>query len=332
MVSFHKCEVQREACCPVRAHLAAGLVLFVALSWHLPGQTILPPPSDAYAKASESARDGRYHDAELALRVLVQQQPASTEAHFLLGYVLFREREPVESLAEYTAGARLRPPTSEELTVVASDYILLKDYTDAERWLLLATQHKPEDPVAWYLLGRSQYNEDHEADALESFKRCISLRPRDIRAEYNAGLAYEKLGRLEDAERAYTTAIEWQEGALVQDPQPYLNLGMLLLSRQASQRALEALRQAVDAGKNNALANQELGLALEALGRHQDALVSLKRATELAPNAVPPHFFLGRVYRRLGKQDDAKAEFAAAARLARSRSDTATPNNDPLSP
>lgn len=269
---------------------------------------------------------GQFLAAESSLGDLLHAQPAAAEAHYLLAYVLFREHRATDSLAEYTAAARLRDPTSGDLIVVASDYILLKSYADAEHWLLLATARTPDDPNAWYLLGRTQYNQDHASEAMASFQRCLRLRPHDVRAEYNLGLAYEKLQRPGDAIAAYKTAIEWQQHEPRQDPQPFLDLGMLLLSQQHPREALEPLRKAVEAGPSNPLAHQELGLALEALGQYAEAVAPLRRAAELAPAAEQPHFMLGRIYRRLGRSSEAAVEFASVAHLAGSHSDTATPN------
>lgn len=267
-------------------------------------------------------------EAERDLRDALALDPSAMEAHFLLGYVLFRERRPSDSLAEYNAGARLRTPTADELLSVASDYILLKDLADAERSLLFATAHYPADPALWYLLGRTGYNQDHNADAAHAFSRTLGLRPRDVRAEYNLGLAFERLGRTEDAIRAYGTAISWQSTLSQPDPQPYLDLGSLLLREGKPAEALDPLGHAVRFGQRNPLAHQQLGLALEALGHYREAVAPLQQAAALASTAEQLHFFLGRIYRRLGQAVDSAREYAAASKLLGSHSNTATPNAD----
>ncbi len=285
-----------------------------------------PPPTLSTIRAQ--IEHGNLAGAEAALRRNLAAQPAGAEPHLLLGYVLFRQRRPAESLAEYTAAARLRPPSAADLTIVASDYILLKDYPDAERWLLRATSQDPTDAQLWYLLGRTRYMEDHAAAAVQAFTQCLKLHPDDARAEYNLGLAYERLDQPEKAAAAYRTAILWQQIAGIRDSQPYLDLGKLLLAQRHPEQALDPLEKAAAAGPENPLAQQELGAAYEALGRFAEAVAPLRRAADLAPTAEQPHFLLGRVLRHLGRTDDAKAEFAAVSRLAGSRSSTETPNSD----
>ena len=305
--------------------LAVALIQF-ATCW---GQTSSPkdaPPGSNLLEARRAIAMQDWETAERDLREVLRLQGASPDPHFLLGYVLFRQHHPTESLAEYTAGAHLRTPDADELIVVASDYILLKDYPDAERWLLHATEHWPANATAWYLLGRTQYNLDRAATAAASFRRSLELSPRDVRAEYNLGLALEKLDRPADAESAYQTAIAWQQGAPKRDSQPYLDLGMLLLSQHHADRALPALREAVALGPRNPLAYQELGLALDALGSSDEAIQALQKATTLAPDAEQPHFLLGRLLRRLGRANEAAAQFSEVQRITGSHSEKDTPN------
>ena len=302
------------------ACLLAGLL-------HVSGaQTAAPEPQTFLARAREQAAAQQWMSAEATVRLLLSQQPDNPEAQFLLGYVLFGEQRATESLAAYTAGAKLRTPAPDDVLVVASDYILLKDYPDAERWLRYVTDRAPGNATAWYLRGRTAYNQDRAAEAVEAFERCLALRPRDVRAEYNLGLAYERLQRTREAAAAYRAAILWQSGNSVQDSQPYLNLGTLLLSQSKAAEALDPLRHAVAFAPKNPLAQQQLGLALEAAGQDADALAALTRAVALAPEAEQPHFFLARLYRRLGRKTEAAAENATVARLLGSHSETATPN------
>jgi hypothetical protein len=46
--------------------------------------------------------------AESGPRDFLSREPRSAPAHFLLGYVLYREKKPEASLAEYTEGAKFR--------------------------------------------------------------------------------------------------------------------------------------------------------------------------------------------------------------------------------
>jgi tetratricopeptide (TPR) repeat protein len=269
-----------------------------------------------------------YIGADRVLRQTLARTPDSAEAHFLFGFTLFREHQPRQSLAEYTQGAKLRDPSPEDLLAVASDYIFLQDYTDAARWLTIVTQRAPKLSLAWYLLGRTEYNADHPADAERAFIACMRIDPRDVRAEYNLGLVYEQMQRPVEAIAAYKEAISWQQDATVKDPQPYLDLGMLLRHQGHVTEALPYLTTAARVSPLNPMAHQELGLVYEQIGKYEDAVGELKQAIALSPKIEALHFFLGRVYRRLGRGTEAAEEFSEAAKLSGSKSSDGVPNID----
>ncbi len=179
---------------PYAVFVTAALAFVFALHGTLQAQDAQPLAEvDLLQVAHQAIDKADWSAAERALRQLLAVTPEAIEPHYLLAHVLFREQRPADSLAEYTAAAKLRMPTADELTVVASDYVLLKDYADAERWLRYATERSPANVIAWYLLGRTQYKLDHAQDAVSSFRRCLALSPNNIRAEYNLGLALERL-------------------------------------------------------------------------------------------------------------------------------------------
>ncbi len=299
-----------------------------------PAQIFAPTPSasaDLAPPLHELALNHLAQAEQLVLRQ-IQLAPASPDARFLLGLILFREGRPKDSLAAYTAGAGLRTPSAADLATVASDYILLKDLPDAEKWLRYALTLTPADPHLWYLLGRTQYNEDRNADAVASLQHALRLAPPNspqaLRAQYNLGLAFERLGRPADAIAAYRAAIAAQANQPEQDPQPFLDLGTLLLAQNHPADALPLLDQAARLGPDNPLVFQQQGLALEALNRLPEAVTALQRAAALAPDSEQPHFFLARILRRLGRTSEANTEYAIVARLLGTHSSVPTPNRD----
>ena len=269
---------------------------------------------------------GHYAAADEALRRVLLESPRSADAHFLLGFALLHEEKPAESLAEYTEGAKFGQPGADDLAAVASDYVLLKDFKDADHWLQAAVQRAPAKAQLWYLLGRTQYNENLWADAEHSFAQCLRLEPRHVRAEYNLGLVYEAEQRPALAEEAYRTAIRWENDP-PQDTQPHLDWGILLRRQGKNAEALPLLTVAAQGtGANNPMAHQELALVLDNLGRTAEGIVEMKKAIALSPNIQALHFFLGRMFRKMGNAAEAGREFAEAARIAGTQSDEAVPN------
>lgn len=284
----------------------------------------------ALATAKQLLRAADYAGAEKQLREALREEPGSAAVHYLLAEALFHLHRPKESLAEYTAGARYRDPRPEELVGVALDYVLLGDYADADRWLTRATQEAPGLANAWYLLGRAQYNENKPGAAEHSFLQCLQLEPHHVRAEYNLGLVYELTQRSSEAADAYRNAIAWQQAAAVKDPQPYLDLGILLRKGGKAAEALPYLQTAASLGARNPTIHQELALAYEQMGKYDEAIAQLHEAIALAPGIESLHFLLGRVDRQAGHKEEAAKEFAEASRLSGTKSANEVTNSDVL--
>ena len=299
----------------------AGLLLaLVAAAPVLAAQT-----EDPLGAARKMANLGRNSESEAALHRFIASNPSSADAYFLLGYVYFREAKPRESLAAFTSGARFRHPAASELKIVASDYVLLRDFPDAQKWFSEVTRLTPNDSDAWYLLGRTQYNEDQFTKAIASFEQALKMRPHYIEAENNLGLAWEGLNKLDEASAAYRQAIAWQ-GSKPVDPQPYLNLGTLLTNRNQPEKAIPFLQQASKLAPENPKIHEELAFALEACNRLTEAQHQLETAVALAPKASGPHFKLGRLYQRENLPDLARQQFAICQKLYSTHASTDTPN------
>lgn len=289
---------------------------------------ISPSHDPEIATFETMVRNQEFVSARSSLHGYLSAHPQSAVAHFLMGYVLYRIQQPTASLEEYTLGAKLRRPGAGDLAVVAMDYILLSDYADADKWLTQAVTWGPDHRQYWYYLGRTRYAENRFREAIDAFEKCLSLQPGDVTAEYNIGLAYAGLGNAASATLAYQQAIDWQHNADHQDPQPYLDLGILLLSKDESAKALPYLKSAVHLDGKNPKAHEELGIAYEKLRQFQPAQSELELAVSLAQSVPALHFELGRVYQKEGLAPQAKAQFAKCAALNATHSSDAaeTPN------
>jgi tetratricopeptide (TPR) repeat protein len=282
--------------------------------------------NDPLVEARALLQSGDLAKADSSLRSYLAQHDDSAQAHFLLGYTLFREQKAAQSLEQYTAGARSERPSAADLEVVAFDYVLLDDYADADKWMSMVVEETPQDAHAWYLLGRAKYNENHFTEAIDCFTHALRLNPRDVKSENNLGLSYQGLNHIDDAQRAFTTAIQWQQDATTKSEQPYLNLGILLIEQSQPQQALAYLQQAVILAPANPRAREQLGRAYQALKMLSQAEEELKKAVDLAPNVSALHFRLGQIYQHLGRKQEAQEEFAICTKLDSTHSTSDTPN------
>ena len=265
-------------------------------------------PETPLAEARALLDLGKLSEAEQVIRRYLETRKNSAEAHYLLGYILFKKQDPKSSLAEYTEGAKYRRPSAADLEAVASDYVLLKDYPDADKWFTKAVEWNPKDSLGWYYLGRTKYNENRFDEAIAAFQQCLKLNPKDVKAEDNLGLSYEGLNRTEEAIAAYRNAIAWEMDSAVKNADPFLNLGSLLADSDRLDEGVSYLLEAARLDAQDYRVHRQLGKAYTRLNQLDKAQAELEKAVELAPQNAPVHFMLAQVYRKQGLMEKAKME------------------------
>jgi tetratricopeptide (TPR) repeat protein len=253
--------------------------------------------------------------AESALRRYLLAHAASSDALYLLGYVLHREGKATESLEAYTRAAQHRTPAGDDLKIVGLDYVLLNDYPDAIKWLEKAVEAEPKNKEAWYFLGRAYYTKSNIPEARKAFLTVLQMDPRDAKAENNLGLILESEAQPDAAMDAYRKAIQWQEQSVRPSEQPYLNLGSLLMEQSRVGDAVPLLQKAVELAPENAICRLKLGTAYLRLGKLAEAQRDLEKAVQLAPDDPAAHYQLGKLYKQMKALDRAKAEFDRTAEL-----------------
>lgn len=151
------------------------------------------------------------------------------------------------------------------------------------------------------------------AGAVEVLQRYLAERPADAIAQFHLGYAYSGLERWEDAQAAYTRAIEL-------DPKlaaAHLNLGLVLLELQLYSSAVAPLVKAVELLPEQGQPRFLLGTALERSGKQAEAIEHYQTASRLDARKFDPHFALARVLLAAGRVVEAEREFRAALELRR---------------
>jgi tetratricopeptide (TPR) repeat protein len=251
----------------------------------------------------------QFNEAANVLQAYLASHPQSDDAAYLLAYVRFRQEKPSDSLALFTAAAKLKTPTADDLKIVAFDYVLLNDYADAAHYLEEALKMDPENIEARYHLGRVRYQQNQFNQAIAAFEEVLKRDPRNVKAQANLGLCFEGLNQMEPAVAAYRKAIDWDKSSLVHNEQPYLDLGILLGKSNRSEEAIPLLVRASEIDPKSGQIRYELGKAYFDLGRLQDAQAATLEAVRLNPKDATAHYLLGRIYHRIGKTDLSAQEF-----------------------
>jgi tetratricopeptide (TPR) repeat protein len=267
----------------------------------------------------------QFEDADTALQAYVSGHPQSEEAAYLLADTYFRENKPKQSLEQFTAAAKIKTPTANDLEIVALDYVLLTDYRDAGNYLEQSLKIDPTNVEVRYHLGRVRYQQNQFDQAIAAFKQVLKSDPGNIKAQDNLGLSLEAENQIDQAIAEYRKAIALEEAATVHSEQPYLNLGTLLNKTNKSDEAAILLGKAKEIDPKSSKIRYELGKAFFDLNRLEDARREVEGAIRLDDKNAPSHYLLGRVYQRAGKSDLAAQQFKLTDALMSAQGES--PNN-----
>lgn len=289
---------------------ARAVTLFAAAEQGAPGAT------DALLFEGKSlANLDKFGEAETVLRKYVSGHTDSADGFYMLGYVLNREDHPAESLKVYTQAARRSTPKSDDLKVVATDYVLLNDYPDAIKWMRQAIELDPKNQAAWYGLGRCYYSQSSFNEAAQAFRYALKLDPKDLRSQMNLALALEMLNQPAQAEREYRQSVVLADADPHSDQWPYLNYGSFLLGGGRAAEAIPLLEKAVAIAPQCAACHGKLGRALMMTGKDAAAVSELERAVTLNPKDAKLHYALGHAYQAAKMPSRAKKELTIAAQM-----------------
>lgn len=164
--------------------------------------------------------------------------------------------------------------------------------------------------------GNAARDERQYIKAEASYLRAQSLKTKDSRAIYGLGNLYSDQQRWEEAERAYRTAIEIEPNA----PEAMIALSFVLtqpiIGTNLADRYVEAeklARRAIEIDPKNALAYDQLGVALELGGKiGAETQIAYRKAIELEPTFALAYAHLGRLLRKTGMANESAAAYRSA--------------------
>ena len=186
-------------------------------------------------------------------------------------------------------------------------------------------------PTGLYQIDTKEYRESTRDRAenrafgamrIQTYYQNVSFKMGSVSAEASAPLTFDDLLAREDpkAVKAYRQAREQKEAGLTSKAARsleklieefpsfyigYIDLGMMLVAQQETDRAMGLFQLAQALRPDHSLAYAGLGMALNAKGDHQSAVEPLRKAVEIDPDSVNAQFELGQASFKLGDSDQA---------------------------
>ncbi len=152
-------------------------------------------------------------------------------------------------------------------------------------------------------LGRAYLQEGSLESAIGTLREAIELDKSNWIAWTFLGLALAEKGKPEDAEKAYQTALRYED----ERAEPHHNYGLFLFGRGRVDDAVLQYELALEdlTYRKPSFVLNNLGFALIARGDYGRAVTSLREAVRRAPNLCPARFNLGMALE--GNEQDAEA-------------------------
>lgn len=164
------------------------------------------------------------------------------------------------------------------------------------------TARYPQNPDAHEVLARFRYWAGESATAVEAWQRCLDLNPAYAHAYSGLASVAAKRGDYEEAAALYEKAVSLHTDS----PSDRLEWAKALLSTGQTSRAIEVLRELVDAFPGQTDAYYQLGIAYQEQKEFQEAKRNFEEALAMQPRYAAAQIGLANTSLRLGQHDEAK--------------------------
>jgi tetratricopeptide (TPR) repeat protein len=255
-------------------------------------------------------------NAATQLRAAVRDAPTNPQAHFLLGNVLFEDKQPKEAEECFRKTILLNPNFEPAYYDLALAQINLNAPRDALETLRKAQEKFQQNFISEFYEGlaygrlKDYSNSLHHLTAAEVIARATATNRLTHSFYFQLGAANERNQRFDEAEHCFRKAL-----AQAPDFAEAMNyLGYMWAERgQNLQEARELIEKAVKQEPKNAAFLDSMGWVLFKLNEPEEALKWLLQAIDQAEEPDPTLYdHLGDVYAALKKSDKARESWQKA--------------------
>jgi len=243
------------------------------------------------------------------IEAILATEPGA-ELQALLGALEFVGGRMNLAIQAFRRSDAVQPLEDHDRFTLAMALVNLGDMKGSRAELTRLNERHPDQPIYLYWLARLDYGQRLYDEAVEKLNRVIRLDPDSVRGYDNLGLSFDMMGLTDEAQGAFSKAVELNRKLAAPSPWPPHNFGYLLLRLVKYHEAEQYLREALQYDPNFALAHYHLGRCLESEDRDDAAIDEYKSAASLDVKLAEPLYSLGRLYQRHDRDVEAKSAFA----------------------
>lgn len=260
------------------------------------------PSTDAtLALAWQQQQAGNLTQAEALYRQVLQSDPRSLNALYLLAVVCQLQGRTEECIPLYQRAMKLKPDSAEVQNNLGAAFASLGRMTEALTCYREAVRLKPDHAESYHNLGYLQASHGDWDQAIASYKEALALRPQYPEALNGLGIVFCCQQRLTEAVDCFQKALALRPVF----PEALNNLGNAYLSQGRPTEAEKCFQQTLKEQPNNAQVYSNLGVVYTELNQWKEALNCWERSLACNPNNAQTHRNMGHAWNIQGQYDKA---------------------------
>jgi Tfp pilus assembly protein PilF len=219
-----------------------------------------------------------------------------------------------EAIVHYREAVEMKPDIAQVQSNLGNALVQQGKVEEAIVHLQKALQIDPAYAEAYNYMGNGLMKKGQAAEAMGYYQKAVELNTSYADAQNNLGAAFLRNGQVEQALAHYKQAVAMKPGSA----EMQFNLGNALARKGMWADAIACYQAALSAGPDPVKAarvRNNLGGALERIGKPDEALEQFIKAVQLNGSYPEAHCNLGRILAQRGQRDEAVAHLREALRL-----------------
>jgi tetratricopeptide (TPR) repeat protein len=220
---------------------------------------------------------------------------------------------------------KFKPDDLEANCNLGTAYYVMGDFEKASEQMRRCAEVAPDNAQVHNIIGLIYYRKELYRAALDEFEVAVKLNPDEKQYSHNLGLVLAKLGRQDEANRAFANAEGLKEGAEMRriyaeqtsanKVRKLYNEGVSAMESLNYTRAIELLEAVLELSPDMTEAHFGLGVSYGAKGNREKQIYHFKKALRLKPDMTDARYNLGVAYSDARMYPEAIAELRQAIEL-----------------
>ena len=256
-------------------------------------------------------KEGKFEEAELLYRKILQTQNTHPDANHNLGVIVAHMNKPDTAIPLFKTAVESAPHIEQFWISYISALVNEKRFKEAELVCRQAIKLNPNFARVYRSSGIIFFQLHKLEEAKISFKKAIKLNPDIPDPHNNLGIIFYQLKNFQEAESSFKKAIRLNPNYA----EAHNNLGSTLLESNKTKEAEKSYEKAIELNPNYAQAYNNLGVIHQEVKKLKEAEKNFKKAITLKTDYAEAYNNLGTTLYHLGKLEEAEIIYKKATTL-----------------